>query len=290
MTFPAADLALLETHYASLLAGCAPRNPAHRTSDSDWNQACLELKTAAEQHNLSSLSFAVTRLEYWRINGVGSINVAGTMGSGKSSVAASLATPLRFTVKDADLFHPDENRSKMSNGVPLTHADRYPFYAGVQSWLKESGRITSCSALTHLYRAIIAGQDSGVLLDTSHPAWQDPWSIQTPNLGMFPIIVKKPYDVALSELDAANKSEKTYRELDGKRHYIQVTYETERDAEAQGKAPLLKSQYSLLEREPVFAWDAYVLEASSLKDGDGIYANQEPIRKLLNLLPSRPEL
>jgi hypothetical protein len=107
---------------------------------------------------------------------------------------------------------------------------------------------------------------------------------------MFPIIVKKPYDVALAELDAANKSENTYRELDGKRHYIQVTYETERDAEAQGKAPLLKSQYSLLEREPVFAWDAYVLEASGLKAADGTYANQEPIRNLLNLLPSRPEL
>ncbi len=285
MSFPKEIVPHLESTYTLLLSGCAPKDTARRMPDSEWSQACADLRKSAEASSLSSLAFAISRLEYWRANGIQSINVAGTMGSGKSSIAKKLAALLNFDFKDADLFHPEEKKEKMSRGVPLTHADRHPFYTGVQGWLKEPRRITSCSALAHMYRALISGQDIGVLLNESDAAWRDPWKIETPNFGMFPVIVTKPYDVALYELDAANKSEKGYRELDGKRHYIQVTKETEALAQAEGKTPLLKSQYQLLERDPMYAWDAYVLESISLQSSDGSYSNDDSVNVLLDVLP-----
>jgi gluconokinase len=52
------------------------------------------------------------------------IVIMGVAGSGKSTVAALLATMLGFEFQEGDLLHPPENVEKMRGGTPLTDADR----------------------------------------------------------------------------------------------------------------------------------------------------------------------
>lgn len=265
----------IESRYLDLL-NKAPSKETHSDIQS--------LSQEAAKLSLPSLIFALKRLSYWHTSGITSINVAGTMGSGKSSVANYLTAELGFELKDADLFHPQENQDKMASGKSLSSIDRYPFYLGVQNWLKQSHKITSCSALTDMYRAIIAGQSPEVLLDESSALRNKIWEIASPNLGMFPIMVTKPYEIALEELDKANRSEKGYREINGKRHFIQVTYNSEQASREASHTPLLYGQYQLLAKQPVFAWDALVIDSQSLKNESGSYENTQTLSDLLTLL------
>lgn len=85
------------------------------------------------------------------------IIVMGVSGSGKTSIAESIAQKLAIPFIEGDALHPAANVEKMSKGIPLTDEDRWP-------WLDEIGRrmkasladgasiIVSCSALKRIYR------------------------------------------------------------------------------------------------------------------------------------------
>ena len=85
--------------------------------------------------------------------------VMGVSGSGKTTVGAALAQRLRVPFADADDFHPRANIDKMSAGTPLTDTDRGPWLATIARWLADhatTGGVTSCSALKHAYRDVLA--------------------------------------------------------------------------------------------------------------------------------------
>ncbi|HMM93959.1 gluconokinase [Phycicoccus sp.] len=92
----------------------------------------------------------------------------GVSGSGKTTVGAALAQRLRVPFADADDFHPPENITKMSAGVPLTDEDREPWLATIAAWLdahRDGGGVVSCSALKRSYRDVLrGGADAAVFL------------------------------------------------------------------------------------------------------------------------------
>jgi gluconokinase len=82
------------------------------------------------------------------------IVVMGVAGSGKTSVGTALAARLSLPFRDADEFHPKANIDKMSAGIPLTDADRWPWLDAIGQALAASGGrlIVACSALKRAYR------------------------------------------------------------------------------------------------------------------------------------------
>ena len=79
--------------------------------------------------------------------------VMGVTGCGKSSAGIALATSLGIPFADADDFHPDSNVAKMSAGIPLTDADRWPWLDAVGTWLAlHPDAVVACSALKRSYR------------------------------------------------------------------------------------------------------------------------------------------
>jgi len=95
--------------------------------------------------------------------------VMGVSGAGKSTLGALLAERLRVPFADADAFHPPANIRKMSTGVPLTDADRWPWLDAIGAWLdaratEGAGGVATCSALKRAYRARLLGTRPGVRL------------------------------------------------------------------------------------------------------------------------------
>ncbi len=90
--------------------------------------------------------------------------VMGVSGSGKSTLGEALAQRLGLPFADADDFHPPANVAKMSEGIPLTDADREPWLAVVGQWLADhpQGAIITCSALKHAYRDTLRSFVPGV--------------------------------------------------------------------------------------------------------------------------------
>ena len=78
----------------------------------------------------------------------------GVAGCGKSSVGTALATRLGAVYRDGDDLHPAENIAKMSKGVPLEDADRWPWLTRVGEALQAGteSTIIGCSALKRAYR------------------------------------------------------------------------------------------------------------------------------------------
>ena len=81
----------------------------------------------------------------------------GVVGSGKTTVGTLLAQKLGWQFADADDFHLAENIQKISEGIPLSDADRAPWLAAmrsaIQQWQSEGKNvILACSALKHSYR------------------------------------------------------------------------------------------------------------------------------------------
>lgn len=86
--------------------------------------------------------------------------VAGVAGSGKTTVGQELARRLGWTFADGDEFHPPANVAKMSVGVPLTDADRWPWLRAMASWMNEraaagESAVVACSALKRSYRDLL---------------------------------------------------------------------------------------------------------------------------------------
>jgi gluconokinase len=86
--------------------------------------------------------------------------VMGVSGSGKSTIADSLAARLGWRCEDGDKFHPASNVVKMSAGHPLTDEDRWPWLQAIADEIdrvcKAGERaVIACSALKRTYRDIL---------------------------------------------------------------------------------------------------------------------------------------
>ncbi|HLP95160.1 MAG TPA: NADP-dependent phosphogluconate dehydrogenase [Saprospiraceae bacterium] len=80
--------------------------------------------------------------------------ITGVSGSGKTTIGQMLAAHLACPFADADAFHPPENISKMSAGIPLTDADRAGWLLAMNQYIRQqkSGLVLACSALKQTYR------------------------------------------------------------------------------------------------------------------------------------------
>lgn len=86
----------------------------------------------------------------------------GVSGVGKTAVGQRLADAMQLTFVDADDFHPVCNVQKMSQGIPLTDQDRWPWLDSLNIHLKNQhdGCVLACSALRAVYRdQLIDGLD-----------------------------------------------------------------------------------------------------------------------------------
>lgn len=83
--------------------------------------------------------------------------VMGVAASGKSRVATVLAERTGWRFIEGDELHPQSNRDKMTEGTPLTDADRWPWLDAIGGELaaaRADGQplIVTCSALKRSYR------------------------------------------------------------------------------------------------------------------------------------------
>jgi gluconokinase len=88
------------------------------------------------------------------------IVVMGVSGCGKSTIASHIAELLGAHFKDADELHPEKNIQLMSNGTPLTDADRLPWLQDVRAYAAKQQDshdicVIACSALKQSYRELL---------------------------------------------------------------------------------------------------------------------------------------
>jgi gluconokinase len=93
--------------------------------------------------------------------------VMGVSGSGKSTIAESLAERLAWSYEDGDKFHPPGNVAKMKAGQPLTDNDRWPWLIAIADEIDRvrlAGRhaVIACSALKRAYRDVLVRGQSDV--------------------------------------------------------------------------------------------------------------------------------
>jgi gluconokinase len=82
--------------------------------------------------------------------------VMGVASCGKTTVAKALAQHLDVAFVEGDTLHGEANVAKMSQGIPLDDADRWPWLARVGKALQApGGKIAACSALKQSYREAI---------------------------------------------------------------------------------------------------------------------------------------
>lgn len=80
--------------------------------------------------------------------------VMGVSGAGKSTIGELLAARANVPFLDSDDLHPQSNKDKMAQGIPLSDFDRRPWLDLVAEFLRDSqtGMVAACSALKHNYR------------------------------------------------------------------------------------------------------------------------------------------
>lgn len=93
----------------------------------------------------------------------------GVSGSGKTTTGQALARRLGWDFFDADDFHPPENITKMTAGIPLSDSDRTPWLASLHNQLLstlKAGRhpVLACSALKAKYRAQLLEGIDGIAI------------------------------------------------------------------------------------------------------------------------------
>jgi len=89
------------------------------------------------------------------------IVVMGVAGSGKTTIGTKLAQALGASYLEGDDLHSPANVEKMSQGIPLTDADRAPWLAAIHTRMQDAvargqGLVVACSALKRSYRAALA--------------------------------------------------------------------------------------------------------------------------------------
>jgi len=95
------------------------------------------------------------------------IVLMGVSGCGKSTVGAELSRLLGWPFRDADSFHPPANIEKMSQAIPLTDDDRWPWLRALRVVIEQAladgtGAVVPCSALKQAYRDVLSGGLSNV--------------------------------------------------------------------------------------------------------------------------------
>ncbi len=103
----------------------------------------------------------------------------GVSGCGKTTIGQMLADELSCPFFDADDFHPPENIEKMSNGIPLTDADRAPWLSRLQALIHRNlagGVVLACSALKHRYRAQLREDNDSLQFVYLHGDFDTIWA------------------------------------------------------------------------------------------------------------------
>jgi gluconokinase len=95
--------------------------------------------------------------------------IMGVSGCGKSFIGKKLSQSLGAIFEDADDFHPLTNKQKMTDKIPLTDADRWPWLAVLRNqivWHRGNNLsyVLACSALKQSYRDLLRGDDSQATL------------------------------------------------------------------------------------------------------------------------------
>lgn len=247
-----------------------------------------ELKESSEyfhnyalKNNIPSLVFASQQLVFLKKYGAQNVNIGGTCSCGKNTVAEELVKLTGWIFRDADTFHSEENIEKMSKGFFLNNEDRIGFLSGIKDFLSITNNISSCSALLDSYRAFLAGQEIDVILKYE---MDKAWRISNPNFGLVQIIVSKPYEVALQQLDDSNTGKAPKRMFNGKPHYINVTRDSEEQAKKEGRVGFLQNQYDLLgDTTKINPWEAIVIDSEKFRSSNGSYDNNLVKEFLLKL-------
>jgi gluconokinase len=89
------------------------------------------------------------------------IIIMGVAGTGKTTIGSLLARELDWDFYDADDFHSEANRVKMSQGIALTDEDRASWLLSLEELISQNieqntSAILACSALKNSYRNILA--------------------------------------------------------------------------------------------------------------------------------------
>ena len=87
--------------------------------------------------------------------------ITGVSGSGKTTIATTLAEQLGWPFKEGDELHLPSNIIKMHSGHPLDDRDRWPWLEKVADWIdgwRQAGTagVITCSALKRSYRDFLA--------------------------------------------------------------------------------------------------------------------------------------
>ncbi|WP_229210021.1 gluconokinase [Duganella sp. Root1480D1] len=90
--------------------------------------------------------------------------VMGVSGAGKSEIGARLAAELGVPFLEGDSFHPAENVTKMSAGIPLNDGDRAGWLQALRDEISAArergeGLVLSCSSLKRRYRNLLRSGD-----------------------------------------------------------------------------------------------------------------------------------
>ncbi|MGW1587580.1 gluconokinase [Streptomyces sp. NPDC002386] len=92
--------------------------------------------------------------------------VMGVAGTGKTTIGPLLAARLGVPYAEGDDFHPRANIEKMTAGVPLEDADRWPWLEAIGHWAygrSGLGGVVSSSALKRSYRDRLRSVAPGVV-------------------------------------------------------------------------------------------------------------------------------
>ena len=94
----------------------------------------------------------------------------GVSGCGKTTVGRALADQLEWTFIESDDFHSQSDIRKMTQAIPLTDDDRWPWLQHLNRRIKEAQRrgenvVLACSALKQSYRQLLhQGINNGVFV------------------------------------------------------------------------------------------------------------------------------
>jgi gluconokinase len=83
------------------------------------------------------------------------IVIMGVSGTGKSHIASELSASLGFHFVEADDFHTDESKKRMSDNIPITDEVRQCWFELIRHYLKKSANkniILAFSGLKHQHR------------------------------------------------------------------------------------------------------------------------------------------
>ena len=95
------------------------------------------------------------------------IVLTGVTGVGKTTIGQLLSKDLHCRFVEADDYHSPDAIRKMTDGIPLTDADRQPWLKKIQQVIREASKanamaVIACSALKQSYRDILSRNNDSV--------------------------------------------------------------------------------------------------------------------------------